>query len=49
MNCAKPPFDNMALRQAVAWAVNRTAVHQVVYVGTGALGYGPNSATQLGL
>jgi peptide/nickel transport system substrate-binding protein len=41
MNCAKPPFDNMALRQAVAWAVNRTAVHQVVYVGTGALGYGP--------
>jgi peptide/nickel transport system substrate-binding protein len=41
MNCAKPPFDNMALRQAVAWAVNRTAVHQVVYFGTGALGYGP--------
>jgi peptide/nickel transport system substrate-binding protein len=41
LNLAKPPFDNKALRQAVAWAVNREAIHRVVYFGTGAPAQGP--------
>jgi peptide/nickel transport system substrate-binding protein len=35
---AKPPFNNKALRQAVAWAIDRKAVRDVAYFGTGQLG-----------
>lgn len=35
---AKPPFNNKALRQAVAWAIDRKAVRNVGYFGTGQLG-----------
>ena len=34
-NCTAPPFDNMALRQAVAWAIDRNAILQLAYSGVG--------------
>jgi peptide/nickel transport system substrate-binding protein len=36
--CTKPPFNNKALRQAVAWAIDRNAIRNVAYFGTGELG-----------
>ena len=34
-NCTKPPFDNVKLRQAVAWATDRNAILQLAYSGVG--------------
>jgi peptide/nickel transport system substrate-binding protein len=36
LNSSKPPFDNMALRQAVAWCFDRDAINQTLFFGTGA-------------
>lgn len=36
LNTQIPPFDNMALRQAVAWTINRDAINQTIFFGTGA-------------
>jgi len=41
LNHSKPPFDNKALRQAFAAAVNRTAIDRVVFQGSGAIAQGP--------
>src|SRR5581483_10966421 len=38
MNTRKPPFDNRALRQAVAWALDRTEIRAVAYFGAGEIG-----------
>ena len=38
---AKPPFDNKALRQAVAFCFNREAINEVVFFGTGKVGQTP--------
>jgi peptide/nickel transport system substrate-binding protein len=37
-SCDRPPFNNKALRQAVAWAIDRKAIQNVAYFGTGELG-----------
>jgi peptide/nickel transport system substrate-binding protein len=36
MNQNVPPFDNMALRQAVAWTIDRDAINRTIFFGTGA-------------
>ena len=36
--CSKPPFNNAKLRQAIAWAIDRTAVRDVAYFGAGEVG-----------
>ena len=41
LNHTRPPFNNKAIRQAVAWAINREAIHRAVFFGTGALAQGP--------
>src|SRR5262249_51384725 len=33
LNTSKPPFDNKALRQAVAWGVDRDVIHRALYFG----------------
>ena len=38
MNVSKPPFDNKALRQAVAWALDRDEIRTVAYFGAGETG-----------
>jgi len=38
MNVTKPPFDNVKLRQAVAWAIDRTQIRDVAYFGAGEVG-----------
>jgi peptide/nickel transport system substrate-binding protein len=38
MNTTKPPFDNMKLRQALAWAIDRKAIRDVAYFGAGEVG-----------
>ena len=35
MNRSKPPFDNIKLRQAVAWATDRETILQLAYSGVG--------------
>jgi peptide/nickel transport system substrate-binding protein len=35
MNTTKPPFDNVKLRQAVAWATDRNAILLLAYSGVG--------------
>lgn len=37
-NTAKPPFDNIKLRQAIAWAVDRTQIRDIAYFGAGEVG-----------
>jgi len=37
-NNGQPPFDNKALRQAVAWAMDRKAIKDIAYFGTGEVG-----------
>jgi len=37
-NVTKAPFDNVAVRQAVAWALNRPAIAQTVYSGEATVG-----------
>jgi peptide/nickel transport system substrate-binding protein len=41
LNHSKPPFDNKALRQAFAAAINRSAIDKVVYLSSGAVAQGP--------
>ena len=41
LNTTRPPFNQKALRQAVAWAINREAIHRAVFFGTGAVAQGP--------
>lgn len=36
-----PPFDNKALRQAVAYAIDREEILKTVFFGVGSVGYGP--------
>jgi peptide/nickel transport system substrate-binding protein len=38
MNTAAPPFNNKALRQAVAWALDRNEIRAVAYFGAGETG-----------
>ena len=38
MNTTKAPFDNAKLRQALAWAIDRTAIRDVAYFGAGEVG-----------
>ncbi len=38
MNVKKPPFDNKALRQAVAWALDKNEIRAVAYFGAGETG-----------
>ncbi len=38
MNVAAPPFDQPAVRQAVAWALDRAAIRDVAYFGAGEAG-----------
>lgn len=35
LNCMEPPFDNMLLRQAVAWTFDREAINTTIFFGTG--------------
>ena len=35
MNVRKAPFNNLALRQAIAWAVDREEIRAVAYYGAG--------------
>lgn len=35
LNTNQPPFDNKAIREALAWAVDREAIHKSIYGGTG--------------
>jgi len=35
MNVRKPPFDNKALRQAIAWALDKDEIRKVAYFGAG--------------
>jgi peptide/nickel transport system substrate-binding protein len=41
LNTTRPPFNAKALRQAVAWAVNREAIHRAVFFALGAPAQGP--------
>ena len=38
MNTKKAPFDKAEVRQAVAWALDRKAIRDVAYLGTGEVG-----------
>ncbi len=38
MNVKKPPFSNKALRQAVAWALDKNEIRAVAYFGAGETG-----------
>ncbi len=38
MNTRKAPFDKLEVRQAVAWALDRKAVRDLAYLGTGEVG-----------
>lgn len=41
LNCTRPPFNNKALRQAIAYGVDRDAIWKHIYYGTGIVGHGP--------
>ncbi|MCC6791272.1 MAG: ABC transporter substrate-binding protein [Thermomicrobiales bacterium] len=43
LNTVIAPFDNLALRQAVAHAINRDAIIAAIYFGRGTPAYGPIS------
>ncbi|HET7068527.1 MAG TPA: ABC transporter substrate-binding protein [Nocardioides sp.] len=38
MNTKKAPFDKLEVRQAIGWALDRDAIRQVAYSGTGEVG-----------
>ena len=40
-DCSEPPFDNIALRQACAWAMDRQAIVDEVYLGHAEVARGP--------
>lgn len=42
--CNKEPFDNVKLRQAIDLAINKEAIYQVVYQGTGKIARAPMSS-----
>lgn len=41
MNAARPPFDNLALRRAVNMAIDKCAIIEAVYQGTGTVAKNP--------
>ena len=43
LNVKAPPFDNLNVRQAVAWGVNREEILNTVLKGVGVLAQGPLS------
>lgn len=48
INVSKPPFDSIAVRQAVNLAIDRQAIIDVVYLGNASIQYGPLSPPQIG-
>lgn len=40
-NATEAPFDNMALRQAVAWTLDRDSINETLFFGTGDVGQTP--------
>jgi peptide/nickel transport system substrate-binding protein len=44
-NLRHPPFDNLKLRQGLAYAVNRDVINKNVWFGTGEVGCGPLPST----
>ncbi len=48
INVAKPPFDDLKVRQAVAYALDRQAMIDVVLQGKGTIQYGPLAPSQTG-
>lgn len=47
-NCAQPPFDNEALRQAVAYCIDRDAIIQVQCNGNAKANYAPIGIAAIG-
>ncbi|CAN5200827.1 ABC transporter substrate-binding protein [soil metagenome] len=41
LHSSNPPFDNMALRQAVAWTLDREAINETLFFGTGSAAQTP--------
>jgi len=41
LNCTKPPFNNKALRQAVAYAIDRESIWKHIFYASGVVGHGP--------
>lgn len=41
LNTTKAPFDNMALRQAVAYAIDKESIWKHIFYGSGVMGHGP--------
>lgn len=48
MNCAQPPFDQPAVRQALALAINRQAIVRLAYQGLATVADGPLPPSQWG-
>ena len=42
-NVTQPPFTNKAVRQAIAWAVDRNVLHKAILFNTGVIAQGPIS------
>ena len=36
LQISKPPLDNLAVREALAWSIDRAAINRIVYYGVGA-------------
>ncbi len=43
LNTSKPPFNDLKVRQAIAYAINKSVVWQRVFFGLGKIGTGPIS------
>ncbi|MBK9032438.1 MAG: ABC transporter substrate-binding protein [Myxococcales bacterium] len=48
MNCARPPFDRVEVRQAVAMAINKQAIVRLAYQGLATVADGPLPPSQWG-